>query len=92
MLESQRDGIAKAKREGRYKGRVPTARRQAAEIIRLKQAGHQALGNRQQAGDWSRQRLSGISWQECRISGSCMSRECFAWSRSLEIRLIGMRN
>ena len=30
MLERQREGIAKAKREGRYKGRVPTARRQAA--------------------------------------------------------------
>ena len=39
MLERQREGIAKAKREGRYKGRVPTARRQAAEIIRLKAAG-----------------------------------------------------
>ena len=39
MLERQREGIAKAKRDGRYKGRVPTARRQTAEIIRLKQAG-----------------------------------------------------
>ena len=39
MLERQREGIAKAKREGRYKGRVPTARRQAVEIIRLKAAG-----------------------------------------------------
>ena len=39
MLERQREGIAKAKREGRYKGRVPTARRQTAEIIRLKEAG-----------------------------------------------------
>ena len=39
MLERQREGIAKAKREGRYKGRVPTVRRQAAEIIRLKEAG-----------------------------------------------------
>ena len=29
MLERQREGIAKAKREGRYKGRVPTARRKA---------------------------------------------------------------
>jgi DNA invertase Pin-like site-specific DNA recombinase len=27
MLERQREGIAKAKREGRYKGRGPTARR-----------------------------------------------------------------
>ena len=39
MLERQREGIAKAKREGRYKGRVPTVRRQAAEIIRLKASG-----------------------------------------------------
>ena len=39
MLERQREGIAKAKAQGRYKGRVPTVRRQAAEIIRLKEAG-----------------------------------------------------
>jgi DNA invertase Pin-like site-specific DNA recombinase len=39
MPERQREGIAKAKQEGRYKGRVPTARRQADEIIRLKDAG-----------------------------------------------------
>jgi DNA invertase Pin-like site-specific DNA recombinase len=39
MLESQREGVAKAKAEGRYKGRVPTARRQAGDIIRLKSEG-----------------------------------------------------
>src|SRR5271168_3922187 len=39
MLERQRDGIAKAQREGKYKGRAPTVRRQATEIIRLKEAG-----------------------------------------------------
>jgi DNA invertase Pin-like site-specific DNA recombinase len=39
MLERRLEGIAKAKREGRYRGRVPTARRQADEIIRLKEAG-----------------------------------------------------
>ena len=39
MLERQREGIAKAKADGRYKGRVPTARRKADEIIRLKDAG-----------------------------------------------------
>jgi DNA invertase Pin-like site-specific DNA recombinase len=39
MLERQREGIAKAKREGRYKGSAPTVRRQADEIIRLKEAG-----------------------------------------------------
>ena len=38
-LERQREGIVKAKAQGRYKGRVPTARRQAAEIIRLKTEG-----------------------------------------------------
>ena len=39
MLERQREGLAQAKRDGRYKGRAPTVRRQAAEIIRLKEAG-----------------------------------------------------
>ena len=39
MLERQREGIAKAKAEGRYKGRAPTVRRRASEIIRLKEAG-----------------------------------------------------
>lgn len=39
MLERQKEGIAKAKAEGRFKGRAPTARRQAAEIIRLKTEG-----------------------------------------------------
>ena len=36
--ERQREDIAKAKREGRYKGRVPTARREAAEIISPRRA------------------------------------------------------
>ena len=35
LLERQREGIAKAKRDGRYKGRSPTVRRKAAEITRL---------------------------------------------------------
>jgi DNA invertase Pin-like site-specific DNA recombinase len=39
MLERQREGIRKAQREGRYKGRVPTVRRQAVEIARLKANG-----------------------------------------------------
>ena len=34
-LERQREGIAKAKREGRYKGRAPTARAKADQICRL---------------------------------------------------------
>jgi DNA invertase Pin-like site-specific DNA recombinase len=35
MLERQRKGIAKAKAEGRYKGRAPTARAKADEIKRM---------------------------------------------------------
>lgn len=35
MLERQREGIAKAKAEGKYKGRAPTARNQADQVISL---------------------------------------------------------
>lgn len=39
MLERQREGIAKAKTEGKYKGRAPTARAKAQEVLRLKREG-----------------------------------------------------
>src|SRR5262245_22321542 len=39
MLERQREGIAKAKAEGKYKGRAPTARAKATEIQRLRAEG-----------------------------------------------------
>ena len=39
MLERQREGIAKAKEEGKFKGRAPTARKQEAEVRRLKSEG-----------------------------------------------------
>lgn len=35
MLERQREGIAKAKQEGKYKGRAPTARAKADEVKTL---------------------------------------------------------
>jgi DNA invertase Pin-like site-specific DNA recombinase len=35
LLERQREGVAKAKADGKYKGRKPTARAKAAEVIRL---------------------------------------------------------
>jgi len=35
MLERQREGIAKAKAEGKYKGRKPTARAMANDAVRL---------------------------------------------------------
>ncbi|MGV2977236.1 recombinase family protein [Roseibium alexandrii] len=39
MLERQREGIAKAKAEGKYKGRKPTVRNRANEIRELKEKG-----------------------------------------------------
>jgi DNA invertase Pin-like site-specific DNA recombinase len=39
MLERQREGIAKAKAEGRYKGRAPTVLRQGDEIRAMVAAG-----------------------------------------------------
>jgi len=39
MLERQKAGIAKAKAEGRYQGRAPTARRKAAQVSDLRTSG-----------------------------------------------------
>ncbi len=39
MLTRQREGIAKAKRDGKYKGRAPTARAKAAEVLALLKEG-----------------------------------------------------
>ena len=36
MLERQREGIARAKAEGRYKGRKPTARAQSEQVLALR--------------------------------------------------------
>jgi len=42
LMERQLDGIKKAKEEGKYKGRVPTARRQASKIEAMRREGHRA--------------------------------------------------
>jgi DNA invertase Pin-like site-specific DNA recombinase len=39
MLERQREGVAKAKAAGRYKGRKPTARAKSEDVLRLHDAG-----------------------------------------------------
>ena len=39
MLERQREGIARAKAEGKYKGRKPTARSQSSKVLELRDAG-----------------------------------------------------
>ncbi|WP_109312647.1 recombinase family protein [Ruegeria sp. AU67] len=40
MLERQREGIAKAKAVGKYKGRKPTARMKASEVLQLQGQGY----------------------------------------------------
>ncbi len=42
MLERQREGIAKAKEEGKYKGRAPTAKAKAAEVLQMRAEGKTA--------------------------------------------------
>ena len=39
MLERQREGIAKAKAEGKYKGRAPTARAKSGDVLKLRAEG-----------------------------------------------------
>ncbi|WP_064693427.1 recombinase family protein [Rhizobium aegyptiacum] len=39
MLERQREGVAKAKAEGKYTGRQPTAQRQSSDVLKLKASG-----------------------------------------------------
>ena len=39
MLERQREGIARAKSEGKYHGRAPTAKRRSTEVIDLHKQG-----------------------------------------------------
>ena len=43
MLERQREGIAKARADGRYKGHAPTARNQSEVIVALSKAGMMRL-------------------------------------------------
>jgi len=41
LLERQREGVARARQDGKYKGRKPTARAKAAEVLRLADEGLQ---------------------------------------------------
>jgi hypothetical protein len=60
MLERQREGIAKAKAEGKYKGRKPTARAKADDAVKLfrgarpspRSRQHWRLGEGRSTGPW----------------------------------------
>jgi DNA invertase Pin-like site-specific DNA recombinase len=50
MLERQREGIAKAKAEGKYRGRKPTARAKAEDAVRLFREGKRVAHIAQELG------------------------------------------
>ena len=50
MLERQREGVAKAKAEGKYKGRAPTARAKSDQILELDRQGLSREGIAKQVG------------------------------------------
>ena len=50
MLARQREGIAKAKSEGKYRGRAPTARAKSAEVLQLLKSGARATDVAKQLG------------------------------------------
>jgi DNA invertase Pin-like site-specific DNA recombinase len=50
MLARRREGIAKAKSEGKYKGRAPTARAKSGEVLSLLQSGVRATEVAKQLG------------------------------------------
>jgi DNA invertase Pin-like site-specific DNA recombinase len=50
MLERQREGIAKAKAEGKYRGRAPTARAKTDEILDLRGQGFGATAIARELG------------------------------------------
>lgn len=65
MLERQREGIAKAKAEGKYKGRRPTAQERANDVLRL---ANQGLGTCEIAVRLDISRSS--VWRICKSTGA----------------------
>ena len=50
LLDRQREGVAKARADGKYKGRKPTARAKAADAVRLFQEGKRVSQVAEQLG------------------------------------------
>jgi DNA invertase Pin-like site-specific DNA recombinase len=66
MLTRQREGIARAKGEGKYKGRQPTARAKSAEVLALHRERVGATETARKLGIWRRSvyRILGDQWGE----------------------------
>ena len=76
LLERQREGVAKARADGKYKGRQPTARAKAAEVIRLDAGGLAAHRNRPAHRDR----------RSVRVSGPRRCQEAGCWSNDTGVR------
>jgi DNA invertase Pin-like site-specific DNA recombinase len=61
MLERQREGVAKAKLEGKYKGRAPTARAKAGTVKQLRGVGPSEIARRLGIGRASVYRVLGAT-------------------------------
>jgi hypothetical protein len=70
MLERQRDGVAKAKAAGRYKGRKPTARAKSADVQRLHGAGKRPVQIAREL------QISRSFTEYCRRGAMCLRLQC----------------
>ena len=68
MLERLREGVAKAKAEGKYKGRAPTARAKAPEVRQLHKEGVDC----EAAADQQGERVSGPWSLEFSLAASAL--------------------
>lgn len=73
MLERQREGIAKAKAEGKYKGRKPTARMRASEVLQLLGQGYKKheIAQRLSISQRSVYRIVNEAHQSAAVEGQC---------------------
>lgn len=73
MLERQREGIAKAKAEGKYKGRKPTARMRASEVLQLLGQGYKKheIAQRLSISQRSVYRIVNEAHQSVAVEGLC---------------------
>jgi DNA invertase Pin-like site-specific DNA recombinase len=71
MLERQREGIAKAAAEGKYKGREPIARQHASEIMQALKEGRGASSIAQEFGISRKSVYNVRDWVNAQEGGSC---------------------
>lgn len=69
MLERQREGVAKAKFEGRYRGRAPTARRKAEQVYALADRGVRKTAIAAELGMSERSVFRLLAQRVCAASG-----------------------